>query len=57
MSMYIFKKYFRRKFANVGATAIEYALIASLIAVSAIGGYKAVGSKYSKIYNDISNAL
>jgi Flp pilus assembly pilin Flp len=55
--MYIFKKYFRRKFANVGATAIEYALIASLIAVSAIGGYKAVGSKYSKIYNDISNAL
>lgn len=40
-----------------GATAIEYALIASLIAVVAITGMKAIGNKILNQLNNIANNL
>ena len=40
-----------------GATAIEYGLIAALIAVAAIGALKTVGSKLNKTFTNVSNAL
>lgn len=52
-----------RKIANFlkskskGATAIEYALIASLIAVVAIAGMKTIGTKIKDKLNNISNEI
>jgi pilus assembly protein Flp/PilA len=40
-----------------GATAIEYGLIAALIAVAAIGAMTSVGSKLNTTFNNVSNAL
>ncbi len=40
-----------------GATAIEYGLIAALIAVAAIGAMSSVGSKLSTTFNNVSSAL
>ena len=40
-----------------GATAIEYGLIAALIAVTIIGGVTAVGSKLSTTFNTIQTNL
>ena len=40
-----------------GATAIEYALIASLIAVFLIGALSALGTNLSSEYAEISSAL
>jgi len=40
-----------------GATAIEYALIVSLIAIIAITGLKTVGQKIGNQLNDIANAV
>ena len=40
-----------------GATAIEYALIASLIAVVIIGGVTAVGTSLSSTFNTVSGKL
>lgn len=40
-----------------GATAIEYGLIAALIAVAAITAMTAVGTDLTKIFTDISSAL
>jgi pilus assembly protein Flp/PilA len=40
-----------------GATAIEYGLIAALIAVAAIGAMSSVGSKLGTTFNNVSNAL
>ena len=40
-----------------GATAIEYGLIAALIAVAAIGAMGSVGSKLNTTFNNVSNAL
>lgn len=40
-----------------GATAIEYALIAALIAVAAILAMTGVGTQIKKIFNDIVTAL
>ena len=42
---------------SLGMTAVEYALILSLISVIVIGGYRKVGGGYTRIYNRISNAL
>ncbi len=39
---------------NSGATAIEYGLIAALIAVAAIGALNAVGNNLSGTFNNIS---
>jgi len=40
-----------------GATAIEYGLIAALIAVAIISGVTAVGTKLSTSFGNVSTAL
>ncbi len=40
-----------------GATAIEYALIASLIAVVIIGAVTLVGTQVSTVFTEVGNAL
>ena len=40
-----------------GATAIEYGLIAALIAVAAIAAFRLVGSNISKVYNTVATNL
>ncbi|RST32036.1 Flp family type IVb pilin [Sphingomonas ginkgonis] len=40
-----------------GATAIEYGLIAALIAVAAIGAMSSIGGKLSTTFNNAGNAL
>ncbi|WP_310467043.1 Flp family type IVb pilin [Sphingomonas sp.] len=40
-----------------GATSIEYALIASLIAVAAIGAMKGIGTKLGATYNNVGAQL
>ena len=40
-----------------GATAIEYGLIAALIAVAAIAAMQQVGNKLNTTFNNVSNAL
>ena len=40
-----------------GATAIEYGLIAALIAVAAIGAMSSVGTKMNSMYTNVSTNL
>jgi pilus assembly protein Flp/PilA len=40
-----------------GATAIEYGLIAALIAVAAIGAMQSVGTKLNSTFNNVSSSL
>ena len=40
-----------------GTTAIEYALIASLIAVVIIGAVQTVGGKVSTVFTEVGNSL
>ena len=40
-----------------GASAIEYALIASLISIAAIAGYQNLGSKVESGYANVDTAL
>ena len=40
-----------------GATAIEYALIAALIAVVIIGAVQMVGTKVSTVFSQVGSAL
>ena len=40
-----------------GATAIEYGLIAALIAVAAIGAMTSVGTKLTSTFNNVSTKL
>jgi pilus assembly protein Flp/PilA len=52
----------RAFFANLlndesGVTAIEYALIAALIAVAAIAAFTAVGTSLSNTFTTISNSV
>ncbi|MDX3901219.1 MAG: Flp family type IVb pilin [Sphingobium sp.] len=42
---------------NKGATAIEYGLIAALIAVAAIGAMTSLGTKLGKTFNNVSGNL
>jgi pilus assembly protein Flp/PilA len=42
---------------NKGATAIEYGLIAALIAVAAITAVKGVGSKVGTTFNNVSAGM
>ena len=42
---------------NKGATAIEYGLIAALIAVAAIGAMQGIGTKLNTTFNNVSNHL
>ena len=40
-----------------GVTAIEYSIIAALIAVAIIGGVTLVGTDVNATFTDVSNAL
>ena len=40
-----------------GATAIEYGLIAALIAVAAIGAMTSIGTHLSTTFNNVSSSL
>ena len=40
-----------------GANAIEYALVASLIAIAAFAAFENLGNKVDAMYNNISNNL
>ncbi|WP_240653187.1 Flp family type IVb pilin [Sphingomonas crocodyli] len=40
-----------------GATAIEYGLIAALIAVAAITGMSKLGNQLQKTFNNVSNNM
>ena len=42
---------------NKGATAIEYGLIAALIAVAAITAMTSIGSKLGSTFNNVSSGL
>ena len=42
---------------NKGATAIEYGLIAALIAVAAITAMTSVGNKVGKTFNNVSSSM
>ena len=42
---------------NRGATAIEYALVASLISVAAIAGYHSLGDAVFGNFNNVDQAL
>ena len=42
---------------NKGATAIEYGLIAALIAVAAIAAMQSIGSKLGETFNNVSDEL
>jgi pilus assembly protein Flp/PilA len=42
---------------NVGVTAIEYALIAALIAVAAIAAFQLVGTNLSTTFSYVANQL
>jgi len=40
-----------------GANAIEYALVASLIAIAAVAAFENLGSRVDAMYNNVSNHL
>ncbi|MFL6720937.1 MAG: Flp family type IVb pilin [Sphingomonas sp.] len=40
-----------------GANAIEYALVASLIAIAAVAAMQNLGGKIDTMYNNVSNNL
>jgi pilus assembly protein Flp/PilA len=42
---------------NKGANAIEYALVASLIAIAAFAAFENLGNRVDAMYNNISNHL
>ena len=42
---------------NKGATAIEYGLIAALIAVAAIAAMQGIGNKLGTTFNNVSSKL
>ena len=50
-------KFFRMIRDTKGATAIEYGLIAALIAVAAIAALQNVGTKLSETFNNVSTKL
>lgn len=40
-----------------GANAIEYALVASFIAIAAVAAFQNLGNKIDTMYNNVSNNL
>jgi pilus assembly protein Flp/PilA len=42
---------------NKGATAIEYGLIAALIAVAAISAMSALGTSLKNTFNNVNNSM
>lgn len=53
----MFKRITKLMNDSKGATAIEYGLIAALIAVAAIGAMKGIGTKLGTTFNNVSNEL
>jgi pilus assembly protein Flp/PilA len=53
----MFKRFVRLMNDSKGATSIEYGLIASLIAIAAIGAMRGLGSKLNTTYTNVSNEL
>jgi pilus assembly protein Flp/PilA len=54
MMLSIFRRLMK---SDKGATAIEYTLIASLIAVAAIASMRSVGSKVSNVLGNVGTAI
>jgi pilus assembly protein Flp/PilA len=54
MLLRLFRRLMR---SSEGATAIEYTLIASLIAVAAIASMRTVGGKVSNVLGNVANAM
>ena len=52
--MLFFKKFIRN---NKAATAIEYGLIAALIAVAGIAAFRSVGTSVSGTFQDVGDEL
>lgn len=52
--MTFFRKLLRER---EGATAIEYGLIAALIAIAAIGAMSSLGTKLGRTFNNVSGNL
>ena len=52
--MCLVQRFFRD---DTGVTAIEYALIASLIAVFIIAAVELTGTKVSTVFNEVGSAL
>ena len=51
-------KFFRKIFADKkGATAIEYGLIAALIAVAAITAMQGLGTQLSSTFNNVASEM
>jgi pilus assembly protein Flp/PilA len=51
-------QFIRNIFKNVkGATAIEYGLIAALIAVAAIGAMTQLGTQLGTTFNNVKNSM
>ena len=50
-------KFFKMIRDTKGATAIEYGLIAALIAVAAIAAMQSIGTKLGTTFNNVSNEL
>ena len=51
-------KFIKKLFRNeAGATAIEYGLIAALIAVAAISAMKGLGTQLGKTFNSTSSGM
>lgn len=40
-----------------GASAIEYALVATLISIAAIGAFNNLGNKINTMYNNVGNSM
>ena len=53
----MFKQLFKLMNDSKGATAIEYGLIAALIAVAAIGAMQGIGTKLNSTFNNVSSQL
>ena len=51
-------KFIRKMFADKkGATAIEYGLIAALIAVAAIAAMQGLGNQLKSTFNKVNNSM
>lgn len=53
----MFKRFVKLMNDSKGATAIEYGLIAALIAVAAIGAMRGVGTKLNSTFTNVDSAL
>ena len=51
------RRLMRRLRCERGATAIEYALVASLISIAAIAAMNGLGGKIGTMYNNVSTKL